>query len=84
MSMTGDAFAGASLAFGVGVAIPADRLQKVSNDLRIRRELIRTPHAIGRKCAGHCRCQNRTVGGSPNAIEMCLLKRSELQSGGRY
>src|SRR6266851_10244150 len=46
------------------MAVPVHRLQEVSNDLCVRRKLIRPLRGVSRKPAGYCACENRTTGGN--------------------
>src|SRR5216684_1707122 len=46
------------------MAVPVHRLQEVSNDLCVRRKLIRPLRGVSREPAGYWDCENRTTGGN--------------------
>src|SRR5437899_7250963 len=44
------------------MAVPGQRLQEISDNLCVRRELIRVLRGVSREPAGYCDCENRTIG----------------------
>src|SRR5882762_4800345 len=44
------------------MAVPIHRLQEISDNLCVRRELIRALRSVSREPAGYCDCENRTTG----------------------
>src|SRR5882724_601479 len=44
------------------MSVPGHRLQEISDNLRVRRELIRVLRGVSREPARYCDCENRTTG----------------------
>src|SRR6266404_6076367 len=44
------------------MAVPGHRLQEISDNLCVRREVIRVLRGVSREPAGYCDCENRTIG----------------------
>src|SRR5690349_10039025 len=44
------------------MAVPVHRLQEISDNLCVRRELIRVLCGVSREPAGYCDCENRATG----------------------
>src|SRR2546425_8749954 len=50
------------------MAVPVHRLQEISDNLCVRRELIRLLRGVSREPAGYCDCKNRATGGNVSVL----------------
>src|SRR5229473_8002885 len=57
------------------MAVPVHRLQEISDNLCVRRELVRTLLGVSREPAGYPDCENRTTGGNVS-VPFHLLRPS--------
>src|SRR5882757_1490261 len=57
------------------MAVPIYRLQEISDNLCVRRQLIRVLRGVSREPAGYCDCENRRTDGNGN-VPVHLLRPS--------